>query len=81
MVLGMVDHWLNGGATFYPIPELGYTAGSSYFPGDTFIALICRLLFGYHAEIAYIVTGGLFGIILINKYLRNYKNVNHSDRA
>lgn len=61
--LGGVDNWLNEEGSFYTVPENGFTPGSSYFPGIILLSLLYRLLFGYGAETAIIVTGGIIALL------------------
>ena len=62
MLLGGVDNWLNGGH-FYTIRDIGIPIGPIYGPGGVFVALFARILFGFNAETAMIVIGGLIDIL------------------
>ena len=62
MILGGVDNWMNGG-TFYGSLKDGISVGSIYSPGGIFLALLFRPIFGFNAETAIIICGGLFAIL------------------
>ena len=61
--LGGVDNWLYEGGSLYTVPEKGFTPGSSYFPGIVLLSLLYRVLFGYGAETAIIITGGIIAFL------------------
>lgn len=63
MFLGGVDNWLSGGSLYTNHNE-GLSIGPLYGPGGAFIALIARLIFGYGAETAIILFGGVLAILL-----------------
>lgn len=67
--LAMADRWLQEKGSLYPSVETGITAGSSYFPGVVFVALICRWFFGNNAEIAMIIFAGLILVLLIYSFV------------
>lgn len=60
--LGGVDNWLYEGGSLYTVAEEGITPGASYFPGLVLLSLLYRLIFGYGAETAIIITGGIIAI-------------------
>ena len=63
--LGGVDNYLYNGGSLYTILEDGMTPGSSYFPGIVLLSLLYRIMFGYGADTAIIVTGAIIGVILL----------------
>lgn len=65
MMLGGFDNWMAGG-TMYTTE--GLSIGSVYSPGSLFLAMITRIFFGYSAETAIIVIGGLFILLTLWAY-------------
>lgn len=63
--LGGVDNWLYENGSLYTVAENGFTPGTSYFPGTILLLLAYRVLFGYGAETAMVITGGVIAIFMI----------------
>lgn len=61
--LGGVDNWLYENGSMYTLREDGFTPGSSYFPGVVLLALLFRMIFGYGAETAIIISGGIVAVL------------------
>lgn len=76
--LAMADRFLNNGLTLYSSPDEGILSTSSYFPGDVFVAIICRVIFGQYAETSMIVIGALMGAAILYMFSKIATNKKYS---
>ena len=60
--LGGVDNWLYENGSMYAVAEGDITPSSPYFPGLVLLSLVFRVIFGYGAETAIIITGGIVAV-------------------